>query len=373
MNTARRTTEVGASWLEQGKRVVCALLIEVEGSAPLGAGASMLIAESGEIEGSITGGCVEGAVAAEARQVFAGGAPRVATYGISDELAGTVGLTCGGTVHIFVHELSGEAGEVELAARRAIAAQRPVVVATRLDGEAAGAKLAVVDGEPVGSLGGPELLDASVTRDAAGMLAQGRTGVRRYGADGAVLGAELAVHIHSFATPPQMLIFGAIDFSAALARLASELGYEVTIADPREPFLRSPRYEADAEVLVGWPQDVLASRAIGSRDTILVFTHDPKLDEPALRAALGTGAGYIGALGSRKTTADRNRRLLESGVEEAELARVLAPCGLDIGGRTPEEAAISILAEIISLRNGRGGRPLVAGSGTIQPRPGAGT
>ena len=371
MNTTRRTVEAGARWLEQGKRVVCALLVEVEGSAPLGAGASMLLAESGEIEGSITGGCVEGAVAAEARQVFAGGPPRTATYGISDELAGTVGLTCGGTVHVFVHELSGDTGEVELAARRAIAARRPVAVATRLDGAEAGAKLALIGGEALGSLGGPELLDASVTRDAAGMLAQGRTAIRRYGADGSVLGAELAIHIHSVATPPQMLIFGAIDFSAALARFAAELGYEVTIADPREAFLRSPRYEADATVFVGWPQEALAGRRLGDRDAILVFTHDPKLDVPALGAALVTDAGYIGALGSRKTTADRRRRLLEAGVGEAELARVLAPCGLDIGGRTPEEAAISILAEIISVRSGRGGQPLASGSGTIQPRPGA--
>jgi xanthine dehydrogenase accessory factor len=371
MNTARRTTEAGATWLRQGKRVVCALLTEVEGSAPIKAGASMLVAESGEIEGSITGGCVEGAVAAEARKIFAGGPPRMVTYGISDELAGTVGLTCGGTVHIFVHELSGEVVEVELAARRAIASKRPVAVATLLDGEGAGSKLAVIDGQAVGSLDGPGLLNASVTRDAAGLLAQGRTGIRRYGIDGAVLGAELAVHVRSFATPPRMLIFGAIDFSAALARLASELGYSVTIADPREPFVRSPRYESAAEVVVGWPQDVLEGREFGSRDAILTFTHDPKLDVPALRGALATGAGYIGALGSRKTTADRNRRLLESGIRETELARVVAPCGLDIGGRTPEEAAISILAEIVAHRNGRSGEPLVGGSGAIQPRPGA--
>ncbi|WCB96700.1 putative xanthine dehydrogenase subunit A [Baekduia alba] len=365
MNTTQRTTEVGASWLEQGKRVVCALLIEVEGSAPLDAGASMLVAESGEIEGSITGGCVEGAVATEARNVLAGGPPRTVTYGISDQLAGTVGLTCGGTVHIFVHELSGAAGDVELAARRAIAAGRPVAVATLLDGAGAGSKLAVIDGEAVGSLRGPELLDASVTRDAAGLLAQGRTGIRRYGADGAVLGAELAVHVRSFATPPRMLIFGAIDFSAALAPLAAALGYRVTIVDPREPFIRSPRYASVAEIVVGWPQDALEGHELGPRDAILVFTHDPKLDEPALRGALATGAGYIGALGSRKTTADRNRRLLELGVREAELARVMAPCGLDIGSSTPEEAAIAILAEIVARRNGRGGEPLVGVRGAI--------
>jgi xanthine dehydrogenase accessory factor len=291
------------------------------------------------------------------------------TYGISDELAGTVGLTCGGIVRVLVHELSGESGEVELAARRAVAAGRPVALATLLDGERAGAKLAVIEGETFGSLEGPELLDASVARDAAGLLAQDRTAIRRYGSDGAVRGAERAVQIRSFGTPPKMLIFGAIDFSAALARLAGELGYQVTIADPREPFVRSPRYESVADVVVAWPQDALAGNELGPSDAILVFTHDPKLDGPALNGALATGAGYIGALGSRKTTADRNRRLLESGVDEAALTRVMAPCGLDIGGRTPEEAAISILAQIIAHRNRRSGEPLVDGSGAIQPRP----
>lgn len=368
MTTARRSAGVGSDWLRQGKRVVTALLTEVEGSGPLEPGARMMISESGEIEGSITGGCIEAAVAAEAEQVFAGGPPRMRTYGISDELAGTVGLTCGGTVHVLIHELAGEPREVELRALEAIAAHREVAIATLLDGEQAGAKLALIDGERFGSLAGPELLDTSVTRDAAAMLAQGRTTIRRYGTDGAVLGGEVAVHIHSSALPPQMLIFGAIDFSAALARLAAEIGYQVSIADPREPFVRSPRFESAAEVVVAWPQDALAGREFGPRDAILVFTHDSKLDEPALRGALATGAGYIGALGSRRTATDRHHRLLEAGVPEEQLARVLSPCGLDIGGGTPEEAAISILAEIVAHRNRRGGEALTGGSGTIQPR-----
>lgn len=368
MTTARRGAGVGSTWLSEDKRVVAALLTEVEGSGPLRPGAMMLISDDGEIEGSITGGCVEAAVAAEAAEVLAGGPPRMRTYGISDELAGTVGLTCGGTVNVFIHELRGDARQVELRALEAIAAEREVVVATLIDGDRAGSKLALVGGEPVGSLGGPGLLDASVRRDAAAMLAQGQTTVRRYGSDGAVLGSELPVHIRSSTAPPRMLILGAIDFSAALARLAAELGYRVTIADPRAPFVRSSRFESVAEVLVAWPQDALVGRELGPRDAILVFTHDPKLDEPALRGALATEAGYVGALGSRATTADRRRRLLEDGVSEQELARVLAPCGLDIGGGTPEEVAISVLAEIVARRNGRGGGALTGGSGSIQPR-----
>ncbi len=368
MTTARRTAEAARDWLREDRRVVAALLVGIEGSAPLEAGATMLIAADGAIEGSITGGCVEAAVVGEAKEIFAGGPAKTVTYGISDELAGSVGLTCGGIVHVFVHELSGEAAEVEATARDAVAAGRPVAIATLLDGPTAGRKLAQIDGQTLGGLGGPELLDRSVSRDSEGMLAQGRSGIRRYGSDGAVLGAELAVHVHAFAPPPKMLIFGAIDFSAALARLASELGYEVTIADPRAPFLETPRFQRAATTLLRWPEEAFEQVEIGPRDAVLVFTHDPKFDQPALAGALRTEAGYVGALGSRKTTADRERRLREEGVGDDDLARVHAPCGLDIGSATPEEVAVSVLAEIIAERSGRAGAPLKDGSEAIHPR-----
>ena len=368
MTTTRRIAATASKWLREGRRVVAALLVGIEGSAPLEPGALMLIAEDGAIEGSITGGCVEAAVVGEAKAIFAGEAARTVTYGISDELAGSVGLTCGGTVHVFVQELSGEEARVEAEARDAVAAGRPVAIATLLDGPRAGQKLAVVEGEVDGGFGGPELLDRSVARDAEGMLAQGRSGIRRYGADGAVLGADLAVHVHAFAPPPKMLIFGAIDFSAALARVASELGYEVTIADPRAPFLETPRFQRAAKTLLVWPEEAFEQIELGPRDAILIFTHDPKFDQPALSGALRTEAGYVGALGSRKTTADRERRLRESGVEDSELARIHAPCGLDIGAATPEEVAVSVLAEIIAVRSGRAGEPLRQGSAAIHPR-----
>lgn len=366
--TARRALAAAAEWLEEGRRVVLALLVGIEGSAPLEPGAAMLIAADGAIEGSITGGCVEAAVVGEAREVFAGGAPRTVTYGISDELAGTVGLTCGGTVHVFVQELDAEAGGIVRRARAAIVADRPVAIATLLEGPRAGAKLAIVDGEVLGGLGSTALLDRSVSRDAEGLLAQGRTAVRRYGADGATLGDEVPVHITSFATAPRMVIFGAIDFSAALARIAGAVGYRVTISDPRAPFLRAPRFESVAEVEVGWPEAIYERVRLGPRDAILVFSHDPKLDVPAVRGALATEAGYIGALGSRQTTQDRRRRLLADGLPEHELDRVHAPCGLDIGSTTPEEVAVSVLAEVIAVRAGRRGQPLSEGSTAIHPR-----
>ncbi|HEY2056257.1 MAG TPA: XdhC/CoxI family protein [Solirubrobacterales bacterium] len=366
--TARHAVVAAGDWIREGRRVVLALLVDIEGSAPLAPGAAMLIAEDGAIEGSITGGCVEAAVVGEAREVFAGGLPRTVTYGLSDELAGTVGLTCGGTVHVFVQELAGEAAEIVLRAQAAIAADRPVAIATLLEGPRAGAKLAIVDGEVAGGLGSTALLDRSVARDAEGLLAQGRTAVRRYGADGATLGDAVPVHITSFATAPTMVIFGAIDFSAALAGIAGAVGYRVTISDPRAPFLRAPRFESVARVEVGWPEAIYESLTFGPRDAILVFSHDPKLDVPAVRGALATEAGYIGALGSRKTTEDRRRRLLEDGVPDHELDRVHAPCGLDIGSTTPEEVAISVLGEVIAVRAGRGGEPLREGSKAIHPR-----
>jgi xanthine dehydrogenase accessory factor len=355
--------------LRAGRRVVAAVLVDVEGSAPLPPGATMLVDEDGAIEGSITGGCVESAVVQEARAILhEGRPPLLATYGISDEVAGTVGLMCGGTVHVFVHEISADAAAPLAAFLTAVRAERSAGLATLLDGEHAGAKLALVDGETVGSLGAGALLDRNVGHDVQGMLHSGRSGVLRYALDGSRLGAEQRVHLHCHALPPSMVVFGAIDFSAALAPMARSLGYRVTISDPRSAFTRSPRFSRAAEVVVGWPEQLLDARELGPRDVVLVFSHDPKLDVPAIVAALRTDAGYIGALGSRHTSADRERRLREAGVGDDQLARVFAPCGLDIGSATPEETAIAVLAEIVAHRAGRGGRPLRETRDSIRPR-----
>jgi xanthine dehydrogenase accessory factor len=303
----------------------------------------------------------------EAQEVLAGGPPRVATYGISDAQAADVGLMCGGTVRVFVHEL-GAHRDVLQAVADAVDEDRPVALATVLDGASAGAKLAVTAEGEVGGLGVTELLDRGVAREARGFLDEGLSALRRYSAAGEVMGDDLRVAIQAFATPPSMVIFGAIDFSAALAPLAREIGYRVTIVDAREAFARSPRFSAHAEVVVDWPDRHLASRALGPRDAVLVFTHDPKFDEPALLAALGSEAGYIGALGSRRTHADRTQRLRAAGVGENELGRISSPCGLDVGARTPAETAIAVLGEILALRAGRAGGRLAEASGPIHPR-----
>ena len=366
------TQEVAITWLAQDRRVVQGLLVEVEGSAPLPVGAMMVIDDEGNIEGSITGGCVEGAVVSEAEDLLQNQSPpsraKLLRYGISDELAGTVGLMCGGIVHILVSELSGEVAAVERAVLEEHAAGRPAAVATMIDGPTAGARLAVIEDEIVGSLRSTDLLDRNVAREAQGLLEEGKTTLRRFGADGATLGDDLRVHIRSYAPPPQMYIIGAIDFSAALAPFAAQIGYQVTICDARDRFARSSRFSSVATVKIGWPQDVMRDLELGPRDAVLVFTHDSKFDEPAVIAALATGAGYIGTLGSRHTTADRERRLREAGVGDADLARIHAPCGLDIGSRTAEETAVSVLAEIIAARAQRAGSPLRQTRGPIHGR-----
>jgi xanthine dehydrogenase accessory factor len=363
-----RSMQVALEWLGEGRRVVAATLVETLGSAPLDPGAQMLVDDSGRVEGSVTGGCVEGALVEEAFGILAGAPPRVATYGISDEQAVGVGLMCGGTVRIFVAELGERDREVLEAVRDAIAAERPVALATLLDGPGAGGTIAVSETAVTGTLGHTDLLQTSVARDARGFLDEGRSAIRRYSAKGETMGEDLRVAIHAFATPPRMVIFGAIDFSAALARMATEIGYRVTIVDARQTFAASPRFSAHAEVVVSWPDAYLDGQALGPRDAVLVFTHDAKFDEPALLGAVGTHAGYIGALGSRRTHEDRTERLREAGATEDDLRRISSPCGLDVGARTPSETAIAVLGEILALRAGRGGGRLAQASGPIHSR-----
>jgi xanthine dehydrogenase accessory factor len=358
---------IAVEWLREGRRVVSAALVDRIGSAPLDPGAQMLIDDRGNIEGSVTGGCVEAALVEEAQRILAGGEAKVVTYGVSDEEALGVGLMCGGTVRVFVHECGDDSLESLEAVAAARAADEPVARGTLLDGDRAGASISILDDRVVGSLGVTELLDRSVVRDARGQLDEGVSRIRRYGAGGEVMGSEVAVYIQAFATPPRMLIFGAIDFSSEMASVASDIGYQVTICDAREPFARSPRFSRNAEVVIDWPDRYLERQDLGPRDVVLVFTHDPKFDEPALTAALATDAGYVGALGSRRTQERRAERLRDAGLEERSIARIHAPCGLDVGARTPSETAISILAEVIAVRTGRTGESLRETSGPIHP------
>jgi len=256
--------------------------------------------------------------------------------------------------------------------RDRIRAEQPVALATVLDGPHVGAKLLVSpDVEPEGDLGHPEL-GRVVARDALAELEAGRTGVRHYGPEGQnnpddpAIG-RVSVFVESWAPPPQMLIFGAVDFTAALAKVAKVLGYRVIVCDAREIFATKRRFPMADEVLVTWPGPVFEERGggLGPRDAVCILTHDPKFDVPAIEGALATRVGYIGVMGSRKTHTKRVERLAEVGIAGDELGRVLAPIGLDIGARSPEETAVSICAEIIARRTGRHAPSRSDGSGAI--------
>jgi xanthine dehydrogenase accessory factor len=369
MSVAALQLDVATRWLAEPRRVVCALLIDAEGSSPFAPGAFMLIDGEGAIEGSITGGCVESDVVVNTLDMLAsGGEPLLLTYGVSDAEAHSVGLMCGGTVDVFVHELVGGDRAVCAEAYEAAAAGATVGIATLIDGGERGAKLAVIDGRVLGGLRGPELLDHSVTRDLTALSERGTSALRHYGESGEALGSGISVHLQAFRPAPTLVLVGAIDYSAAVAALARQAGYAVVIADAREAFARSERFSRVASVHVGWPAPAIDERELTARDAVIVFSHDPKFDEPAILAALNSDAGFIGALGSHRTARDRHARLLAAGASEEALARVHSPCGLDIGAATPEEVAISIMAEVIAARSGRLGEPLAGIEGSIRPR-----
>ncbi len=352
-----------------GTPLALATVVAVHGSAPRDPGAVMAVDEAGTVLGSVSGGCVEGDVYEVAREVLAGAGPRVVSYGISDDEAFGVGLTCGGTIEVLVRAYASEAELADLAALLdLIATGRPVAEATVLSGAAeTGTRLVV---RPTSSLGtlGTEGLDAAVTDDARGLLEQGLTGIQRYGAHGQRRMAEVAVFVRSHTPPPRMLVFGAIDHAAATARIGSFLGYRVTVCDARPAFATRERFPTADEVVCAWPHDYLAATEVDARTVICVLTHDPKFDVPLLVAALGTPAAYIGVMGSRRTHHDRLARLREAGVDEEHLTRLASPVGLDLGARTPEETAVSIAAEIIQHRWGGTGRPLGELTGAIHHR-----
>ncbi|MEV5501776.1 XdhC/CoxI family protein [Nonomuraea fuscirosea] len=361
-------------WWRSGLKFGLATVVGTWSSAPRQPGAAMAV-RGDEVVGSVSGGCVEGAVFELAAEVDT---PVLQRYGVSDDDAFAVGLTCGGIIDILVEPVSletfPELGEIAAS----VEAHQPVAVATIVSGPGqVGARRIIWTDRSAGTLG-LDRLDEAVDDDARGMLAQGLTGLRHYGGQGERRLDDLAVFVHSFAPPPRMLVFGAIDFAAGVARVGKFLGYHVTVCDARPVFATAKRFPDADEVVVKWPHDYLASVQVDERTVICVLTHDPKFDVPLLEVALRTGAGYVGAMGSRRTHEDRLERLRESGLTEAELARLRSPIGLDLGARTPEETAVSIAAELIQLRWGGSGRPLSVTEGRIhhekQPelRPGAG-
>jgi len=357
-------------WWDSGEAFGLATVVQTFSSAPREPGAAMAVSLAGEAVGSVSGGCVEGAVYELSGEVRSTGKPVLQRYGVSDDTAFSVGLTCGGIIDIFVELLSKdeypELGEIAAA----IKAGEPVAVATVIEGPGkVGARRVIWPSDrrapESGTLGSGERLDQAVDDDARGMLAQGLTGVRRYGAEGERRRDELAVFVQSFAPPPRMLVFGAIDFAAAVARVGKFLGYRVTVCDARPVFATASRFPDADEVVTDWPHRYLSGISTDERTVICVLTHDPKFDVPVLRVALRVPAAYIGAMGSRRTHEDRLERLREAGMSAEEIARLRSPVGLDLGARTPEETAVAIAAELIQLRWGGSGRPLTVTAGRI--------
>jgi xanthine dehydrogenase accessory factor len=320
------------NWKERGDRIAIATVVDVRRSAPRAPGAKMAVNEHGEIAGGVSGGCVEGAVVEIAEQVMGGAAPQLVHFGIADSEAWDVGLPCGGEIDVWVQAY--EPGRFEEVAR---AGGRAAEV-TLLEGAEPGAKLLVeADGGRSGSLGAPEL-DDDAARPAS-----------------------------------RLILFGAVDIAAPLCTLARAAGWRSYVIDPRPRFATADRFPDADEVIAAWPEEAFTRLGgIDPATSIVVLTHDPKLDDAALTIALRSAAGFIGAMGSRRAQASRRERLLAAGIGEEELERLSAPVGLDLGAIGREETALSILAEVVAARHGRDGARLAAGRGRIHQVPAAG-
>jgi xanthine dehydrogenase accessory factor len=322
--------EILERWCAQGTPVALASVVERVGSAPRDPGAALAVAAGGEVAGGVTGGCVEPAVIVEAQEVLAGSPGRLVSYGLDDDRGYDVGLNCGGRIAVAVYRL--DPGLVAAVAA-AVRDDRAIAVTLRLDEHRFGEQAVVALDD--GGTG-----DDEVARDARSLLELGESGIVE-----TVEGAK--VFVESYAPRPNLYLFGASDHVAALARVGALLGYRVTVCDPRRAFLTPERFPDADELSDQWPDRFLERAPIDSRTAICMMTHDLKFDVPALKVALGSPAGFIGAIGSARTRADRTARLRDEGVGEAQLVRLHAPVGVPIGARTPEEVAISIAAQLV--------------------------
>jgi xanthine dehydrogenase accessory factor len=360
-------------WCREARPFALATVVGVHGSAPLPVGTSVAVDEEGDAVGSVSGGCVEGAVYELCRQVLHdGGAPQRAWFGYSDDDAFAVGLTCGGELDVFVQRIDPAAQPHLSTALSEIAQGRPVAVAQIVDGpeRLLGATLSVLGGDHAayGRVdSGPA--DRAVADRARALLRAGRTVRIDLGgqADGCPERLSVLVHVH--ASPPRLLVFGAVDFAAALSQAGRFLGYHVTVCDARPVFATPARFPHADDVVVDWPHRYLERTDVDERTAVCVLTHDAKFDIPLLRLALDLPVAYVGAMGSRRTHEERLRLLREEGVTEDGLSRLRSPIGLDLGARTPEETAVSITAEIIAQVHQGTGRPLTRMSGPIHRLP----
>ena len=376
-----------AVWRDEGVEAGRAVVVRTFGSSPRPEGAVLLLASDGRIAGSVSGGCVEGAAAEQIEQAQATGWSRVIRYGISDEQAWDVGLACGGTIDVLVEPLVRP--EVVVAARAAAGLEptgaadlEPAgigrAVITPLPGDSPGpgigphetgpgeppapVLIAREDGQLDGSLGDPAL-DAELVRLAVDALARGTSRTVEL--------AGRSFFVESFPVRPRLVVVGAVQVAIPLVSIARTLGYETVVVDGRPAFATRERFPDADRLVVGWPDEVADEIGLGPADAVAVLSHDVKFDEPAIVAALRRGCRYVGAVGSRRTQADRRERLRAAGCTDEDLARLRGPIGLDLGGRAPAETALAIMAEVVAARHGGTGRPMVeraAGSMDAPPQ-----
>ncbi len=359
-------------WVEQGRDFAVATVVAISGSAPRQPGAALAVDSEGTAIGSVSGGCVEGAVYELCRQALEDGETVRERFGYSDDDAFAVGLTCGGIIDILVTPVpvGSPVREVFAAGLAAAARGEAAAVARIAEGPAELMGRAVfvrTEGAYQGGFGGHPELDRTIAEEARAMLDAGRTGVLEIGADGRLCGEPLKVLVESSVPPPRMIVFGAIDFASALVRIGKFLGYRVTVCDARPVFATKTRFPEADEIVVDWPHRYLETTDVDGRTVLCVLTHDAKFDVPLLELALRLPVAYVGAMGSRRTHEDRNKRLREVGVTELELARLRSPIGLDLGARSPEETALSIAAEIVANRRGGTGAALTGAHIPIHP------
>ncbi|MFF0199873.1 XdhC family protein [Streptomyces sp. NPDC005017] len=361
-------------WVEQGRDFAVATVVAVGGSAPRRPGAALAVDADGTAIGSVSGGCVEGAVYELCQQALEDGGTVLERFGYSDDDAFAVGLTCGGVIDILVTPV--RAGDpvrpVAASALTAAARGEAAAVARIVSGPAdlrGRALLVRADGTWEGGLGGHPELDRTVVAEAGAFLDAGRTGTLEIGEQGSRCGAPLTLLVESSVPAPRMIVFGAVDFASALVRVGKFLGYHVTVCDARPVFATAARFPDADEIVVEWPHTYLERTDTDGRTVLCVLTHDAKFDVPLLKLALRLPVAYVGAMGSRRTHLERNDRLREVGVTELELARLRSPIGLDLGARTPEETALSIAAEIVADRRGGSGVSLTGAHTPIHHDP----
>ncbi|MFI6560116.1 XdhC family protein [Streptomyces sp. NPDC050534] len=344
-------------WVGQGRDFAVATVVAVGGSAPRRPGAALAVDADGTAIGSVSGGCVEGAVYELCQQALEDGETVLERFGYSDEDAFAVGLTCGGIIDILVTPVrAADPARPAIASALAAAARGEAAAVARIvrgPAQLLGRALVVrPDGASEGGFGAHPELDRTVAAEAGAFLDAGRTGTLEIGEQGSRCGAPLTVLVESSVPAPRMIVFGAIDFASALVRIGKFLGYHVTVCDARPVFATRARFPEADEIVVEWPHTYLDRTPVDGRTVLCVLTHDAKFDVPLLQRALRLPVAYVGAMGSRRTHLDRNERLREVGVTELELARLRSPIGLDLGARTPEETALSIASEIVADRRG---------------------